>query len=42
MIPGFDWIWAGVSRASMPPAGSPGMSRGSMKFSVTATQRANA
>ena len=41
MMPGFDWICAGLSRASMPPAGSPGMSRGNRKFSVTATHSAN-
>ena len=42
MMPGFDWICAGLSRASMPPAGSPGMSRGNRKFSVIATHSANA
>ena len=40
MIPGFAWICAGVKRASTPPSGSPGMSRGSRKFSVTATHKA--
>ena len=41
MMPGFDAICAELIRASMPPAGSPGMSRGNRKLSVTATHSAN-
>ena len=42
MIPGLDWICDGVSLARRPPIGLPGMSRGSRKFSVIATQMASA
>ena len=38
MIPGFDWICAGLRRGSMPPIGSPGISLGSRNVIVSATQ----
>ena len=38
MMPGFDWICAGVSRCISPPSGSPGIRRGNRKLSVIATQ----
>jgi hypothetical protein len=38
MIPGFDASWAGERCCRTPPIGEPGISRGSRKFSVSATQ----
>ncbi len=38
MIPGFDWICAGLRCWSTPPIGSPGISRGKRNVIVSATQ----